>query len=30
MKSGIKRREESNEKIMKLGIECFPELPIIE
>ena len=30
MKSGVKRREESNEKIMKLGIECFPELPIIE
>ena len=30
MKSGVKRREESNNKIMKLGIECFPELPIIE
>ena len=30
MKSGIERRNRSNEIITKMGIECFPELPTIE
>lgn len=30
LKSGIERRAESNEKIKKLGISCFEELPLIE
>ena len=30
MKSAVERRNHSNEVITKLGIECFPDLPVIE